>query len=1039
MVGLVGCNTVDTQIVDRDTVESSIIPETMYFAYPAAGQQSVPISTPIILRYTSPITTAENDLASLFSLETPAGERLSFRSAELTENNQGVILTPEKSLEPATDYVIVSDNVELTNNRIGSLPREPLSFRTAPAIDGPLMRQTDGTERFSLKRIAPYSLTNSAMAIGSNKYPITDMSTLRLQFSEPVESTSLIYNLPENGGTVTLINSAGELVAASMFAKGHRLTIDPKADFNPDEDYQLILSAKISSTISDAFLKSIELTVSPITSRSPGKLRERVAQIVANDGGQQQLTGKTNNSVGLDSILLGTGNQTIQSGNVYADLAFIPDFERRKQSVPLRIAAGTKLTGTNVEVNVAGKFPAGFESEAVNVQFLSDADGYLMLNPYTDDPNAPRIIELYADLSITTDNTIANACLAQSLLHVQLVGTAIVEDGNLTLEASGIIELNILGVDTASSLISFRLEGFRNVTDIPATSLDVVSPTVKSWVPGGNSDLLRPGDPVVVFFSEPLDPLSVTADNVSVSANGRMLDGKLTLNGSAVMFSPSAPLTHNTDYTVNLTHELFDFAGNSLTPVQESFRLPNTDIMPEGAPTNQAPLALSAQPGYPCAKTGGDLTLGNQGQCLGGRSDDDLIPVLVHPGIRPLTVSFSQNINLASVNADTVIVERRLENDTWVPESVEIKLTGRNLKVTPVSLWQSDTLYRYTLVSGDSGIKSSANLPLQTQFLNQGFRAESERKTGGPNMVSYFLGGGEETRVFIPLKSLSAADVNGDLQISTSEKGVSIDAKPIPNSSKVEIPPESVKSEDVRINLDDVPLLGSLPFLGDILDSIGIYPNPVIGAQIGCEVDTYCPENSFIYMTSGIDSAVGDDIIDGRALVKLHPTTIYTSSLNVYVKLDPLLTVGLSLTGGMDAIPTGPMSMRMRFQKDANGERNELINGYISTNNEGQLTFQTELDVYVDAPYLAPNVLGSTLDHNLRSFPIDKLKLSGPITFLDDGRMQIEQRNEEIVTLKGVNINGNVMVIGNIDMTMTVSIPNNELYLNYLSPITQSH
>jgi hypothetical protein len=192
-------------------------------------------------------------------------------------------------------------------------------------------------------------------------------------------------------------------------------------------------------------------------------------------------------------------------------------------------------------------------------------------------------------------------------------------------------------------------------------------------------------------------------------------------------------------------------------------------------------------------------------------------------------------------------------------------------------------------------------------------------------------------------------------------------------------------------------------------------------------------------MTSGIDSTVGGDIIDGRALVKLHPTTIYTSSLDVYVKLDPLLTMGLSLTGGMDAIPTGPMSMRMRFQKDANGERNELINGYISTNNEGQLTFETELDVYVDAPYLAPNVLGSTLDHNLRSFPIDKLKLSGPITFLDDGRMQIEQRNVEIVTLEGVNINGNVMIIGNIDMTMTVSIPNNELYLNYLSPITQSH
>jgi hypothetical protein len=1029
IVGLTGCNIDENKALYENLNRSTLTAAPMYFVYPASGQQSVPTSTSIILRYTQPIFTAETDIAGQYSLVTSNGERLSFKSAELTENNQGVILTPETLLEPATDYVIISNISPSADNQLGSLPREPLTFRTAPTIDGPLMMQTDGNGSFSLQRIAPYSPANSSTILGSDKYPITDMSTLRLQFSEPVDNASLIYSLPENGGTVALINGKGQLVDASILAKGHRLTIDPKSDLNPDEDYQLVLSSEISSTISDTFLEPVALTVSPITTRSPEGVRERLAQRATSSGGEHLLTGKTNNSVGLDSVLLGVGNQTIQAGNLYAELGFIPEFERRDQSAPLRIEAGTKLTGTSVEVNVAGELPAGFESETVNVHFISDADGYLMPNPYTDDASAPRIIELYADLSLSTDNTIANGGLAQSLLHVQLVGTAIVEDGLIVLEATGIIEPDVLGVDSASSLISFRLEGFRNTGDITSTPSDVVSPTVKSWVPGENSDSLRPGDPVVIFFSEPLDSSSVSKNSVSISSNGMVIDGQLTLNGSAVTFSPSEPLAHNVNYTLNITNALSDLAGNSLSPVQKGFRLTDTTEMPEGAPANQAPLALTTQPGFPCAKSGaeseGILTSGHQGRCLGGnQSNDDLLPILDHPVKQPIKVVFSQNINPTSINADTVIVEI-FKNDDWAREDVAITLENRQLTITPIRPWQSDSLYRYTLVSslvsGDAGIKSSANLPLQTQFIDQGVRENNERLNGGPNMVNYFQARVMENRVLLTLKNLAAADVNGDLVIDEIEQGVSAENNfaPIKNSSNVIIPPDSVKS-------DPITLGGILP----------VFDDPVSDAQIGCEVDQECPGKKFIYLTSALDAAVTSEIIDGRVLVKLFPTTIYTSSVDVYVKVDDDLAL---LVGDIGAIPTGPMSMRMRFQKDSDEKRNELIDGFIFTNDEGQLTLETTIDIYLDAPYLAPEILGSTLDHNLRSFPVNGLKVRGPITFLDDGRMQIGQYNIEEVTLKDINIHGTVAAIGSINMSISMRIPKNGLFLNYLSPITQSH
>ena len=92
--------------------------------------------------------------------------------------------------------------------------------------------------------------------------------------------------------------------------------------------------------------------------------------------GQLPLTGADYNSVNLSSLLLGEENPTSVAGTVFAELGFIPKFEAAAQSIPLRIERGTLLTGSSVEVSIAGAVPAGFESEAVGVRFLSDANGF---------------------------------------------------------------------------------------------------------------------------------------------------------------------------------------------------------------------------------------------------------------------------------------------------------------------------------------------------------------------------------------------------------------------------------------------------------------------------------------------------------------------------------------------------------------------------------------------------------------------------------------------------------------------------------------
>lgn len=152
----------------------------------------------------------------------------------------------------------------------------------------------------------------------------------------------------------------------------------------------------------------------------------------------------------------------------------------------------------------------------------------------------------------------------------------------------------------------------------------------------------------------------------------------------------------------------------------------------------------------------------------------------------------------------------------------------------------------------------------------------------------------------------------------------------------------------------------------------------------------------------------------------------------------------------------------MRIRYDEDGEGNLIApKGKIISNENGDLTFETTLDVYLDAPYLNPSIGPASLGHNLRSYPLDQLVLRGPITFLDDGRMQIALENVESVPI-------DVEVRGQIDITsentdgicgsilfqwlcegianeaidantrIHLEIPAGQLRLNYISPYTQN-
>lgn len=1048
---IAGCGD-DEQTINRSEVSAG----DLSFSYPLAGQAAVPTSAPIFLRFTQEITTPEEELASSLQLKSEHGDIVALTDATLTAENRGIAIQPAQALLPGTRYTLTNTDLKAGSaDGLVMLPGGGIEFTTAPATTGPLLGRTEATS-FDVARVIP---------AGDSKYPVTDMSSLRIQFTEPVDEQSLRY-----GDTIALLDSQDEPVDAQLYVSGHRVTIDPESDLDPAQTYSLYLSEEIRSTLADAPLNlsdDFSLSFQPLDSRSPLGKRERLPQTATTSLGELSLSGESFNTVGLRSLLLGQDTTTTVGGTVFAELGYIPQFEANNQSIPLRIDRGTLLTGSSVEVKVAGAVPAGFSSDEIAVRFLSDAEGFLLPNPYTSDENAPRILELFLDLGLNTENVIANGALAQGLLHVHLIGTAIVEEGALTIDAVGVIEPDVLGVDVASGLISFRLEGYRNPDDAPTAGefIDLESPFIKSWVPGENGRLQRPSDPVVVYFSKPLLPSSINAESVILydESTSSRVDASLRLDGSALIIRPTDPLEQGIDYTLSM-NGLTDLSGNLLASTTLPFRLEATG---DSAPTTVGPIALTTSPGYPCAKTDLDEEAGKQGRCLGGiteetppstnfgtRPKDDLLPITEHPANEPIIVRFSQDIDPDTVTAgETFIVQKLLEDGQWKPvtDYSLVLNNGRELHAVPLEKWSTDGTgtYRYELTDG---ITNKAGAKLYTKLLSQYAdpgRSLVDLASGGHSLENRFIAKDiVRQSVFLPLKNLPSRDVNANLALDDQEDKV-IDGIP-ENSMKLAI-----------TNIDS-----------GVLENEG---------KIGCRLDAEtCEEfREFIFLTANLDVEVAGeptlDTDDGTMSVpvKLHPSILLTTSADIWVELSNVILAALATTDRQtdQRFDTGPLALRMRYQGE---NRDELIDGSI-VQRDGQLTFETELDVYLDAPYLNVRLSGlanTRLEDNLRSFPIDGLKLSGPITFLDDGRLVIEQRNVEPIPLPTrllgearvslfedeaalCNLGAGILTglicaivdgiltpvvnsVIQVDTELTIEIAPDELQLKYVSPFTQN-
>ena len=96
--------------------------------------------------------------------------------------------------------------------------------------------------------------------------------------------------------------------------------------------------------------------------------------------------------------------------------------------------------------------------------------------------------------------------------------------------------------------------------------VDNGQPRVEAINPADGASLVSTGAPIIITFSEPVQPATVNGSTVTVTRrdNGQIIAGTFDVNAEVVTFQPDAALTMQENYDVAITTNIRDLAGNSL-------------------------------------------------------------------------------------------------------------------------------------------------------------------------------------------------------------------------------------------------------------------------------------------------------------------------------------------------------------------------------------------------------------------------------------------------------------------------------------------
>ena len=467
------------------------------------------------------------------------------------------------------------------------------------------------------------AVTMSSPENGQTGAPIN--STLQVQFNEPVRAVSLQdVTLSANGSVVSG-------VVKSLSAGNTLLTITPPTLLQSSTPYTINI-AGVQDFGGNALTPSV--TRSFTTASGADLIYPSVVTVNPPTGfvgagtniNPAIVFSKRMNPVSLNESTVLMYNQ---NNGLYVKMAVTPSADRT--SVTLSPATPL-LPGTRYVYTLSG--PAdlvgngvggswnfttgdGPDQTAPVITLMNPANGSttsvnVRLHFYTNKPINPLSFNPSTAVVLTTGATGIGgaATLGADLQTITFQPAANLSAGaNFTVALSGFKDL------AGNTVTPFFGTFSTNNTGVPDTTV----PSVLSTTPANFATQVPVNTPIVITFSEPIDPITVDQNNIAIflySPQVRMA-GTFAVNGPAVTFTPATQIPPNTLIQITVKN-IQDIVGNTMATFFFSFTTADTvDTTP--------PSVLSVTPVNNAT---------NQGQNT------------------PVVITFSKSISGATINTD---------------------------------------------------------------------------------------------------------------------------------------------------------------------------------------------------------------------------------------------------------------------------------------------------------------------------------------------------------------------------------------------------
>ncbi|HUQ05893.1 MAG TPA: Ig-like domain-containing protein [Kofleriaceae bacterium] len=946
-----------------ETMPDEPVPSGVVFTYPIDGQRDVPVGARILVSFSDAVA---DEAAGAVRIVGPDGPVAPMPIDVNVEGRGKTLAITSKAFAPGTTYELYAG--ASPGGEAGEGPNDDPS--------APLLRFTTRSDRPLAGAPALIALNGSDPASPGALRPMFETSTLALVFSEPLDPrrTRLAP------GAIELVDvAAATPVPATIVASGIHVAIDPHEPLTPGASYELRLGDAVADLAGETATPTVVSFV-PIDSTGAAPIRQVFRTRQAADPEAAVARIDAPNQMAVAHPMIGEAIASVLPGVLETELG---DPQALGGPIAFRIPRGQRLASQGLEVALAGVIPSGLATGDIWIELLTDGGGRIYRNPHRapetlpDNDASPLLVDLSFDLAVYASDATGNAVLSQSILGVQLAGFAIADDGALSIETLGALDIDLLGVGSAATNIVLDL-----VSDPGAVVVrDERAPTLLGSLPARDTRDWVTDEGLELVFDEPIDVERARAGGIVIrDTAGTDVAVTIENHGAMVVVRPVAPLVAGRAYRVSLL-DVADVAGNAMAP---QFFHVGTQPM---ATTDIPPSVVAVYPGAPCSLVDANAT--SSGRCAGGAAGDDTYrPFALAAGER-IAVTFDQPVSPASItlgaacNTGSVRVERVDELGACqgvVPGS--LRMHQRDLAFVPYGGWTAGARYQLRLVSGPNGTCTAGEVcgangkPASFDRL----AGTTEAAGGGPDLVIRFVGEAPTTATTLFVSTGPAADINGSGKIDPGEP------RPDENRVALRIAGTSGLIDNARFEGGDCVLSTPEP-------EACMYVNGAIPAQLGERRDNCTLPDGTMVATC--------------IPVRMSAQAMYSTSVTMVAG-----ALGIGLT-----TDTGMSIMRLREGDDG------PLEGFIVSRG-GKPMLVAALELYMDAPDMSLPLV----QHDMKSKPLS-IALEGPLRFGADGRIAIALRNTADVPIS-VGINAPLGLQGSVNLI----VPAGEMRLQLVSP-----